>query len=311
MASAPDDDHRGEVLRTKYAELARKYSDLVERLGRRAAHDLAIYRLGSFDVRITGAALALVSGGTIQVGNARVIQLSRSIKGPLIAAEPDGAPPYDDLRALVLAWSERLLRERTPAIEIRYRDAASDALVSLRLERSVQAAGAVTLVLAEDVSENVRRDRELARTRHALLDRERLRVLGELAASIARDAMPEGGTVTVAARREKNALVVTVSDEGTGLPASVQARLFEPFFTTKGSRGTGLGLWLAAGTMERLGGSIRAANLSRGGAIFVLTFPLEQPTRRGRRRVSATRRAGARPAPSATDTRRRQRARRR
>ena len=426
MASAPDDDHRGEVLRTKYAELARKYSDLVERLGRRAAHDLGIYRLGSFDVRITGAALALVSGGTIQVGNARFIQLSRSIKGPLIAAEPDAAPPYDDLRALVLAWSERLLRERTPAIEIRYRDAASDALVSLRLERSVQAAGAVTLVLAEDVSENVRRDRELARTRHALLDRERLRVLGELAASIAhdlgntlrgasfqlaalrdntltaesrvqalraveerveiasemiarlhdfarsgavgesavrldrivaqavalvdidfhesaapvnvrtsipdlpalrgsvaelsllfvnllrnaRDAMPEGGTVTVAARREKNALVVTVSDEGTGLPASVQARLFEPFFTTKGSRGTGLGLWLAAGTMERLGGSIRAANLSRGGAIFVLTFPLEQPTRRGRRRVSATRRAGARPAPSAPAPRRRPRARR-
>ena len=344
----------------------------------------------------------------------------------MIAAEPDGAPPYDDLRALVLAWSERLLRERTPAIEIRYRDAASDALVSLRLERSVQAAGAVTLVLAEDVSENVRGDRELARTRHALLDRERLRVLGELAASIAhdlgntlrgasfqlaalrdntltpesrvqalraveerveiasemiarlhdfarsgavgesavrldrivaqavalvdidfhesaapvnvrtsipdlpalrgsvaelsllfvnllrnaRDAMPAGGTVTVTARREKNALVVTVSDEGTGLPASVQARLFEPFFTTKGSRGTGLGLWLAAGTMERLGGSIRAANRSRGGAIFVLTFPLEQPTRRDRRRVSATRRAGARPAPSAPAPRRRPRARR-
>src|SRR6266480_4287507 len=34
----------------------------------------------------------------------------------------------------------------------------------------------------------------------------------------ARDAMPEGGTVAVTARREKNALVVTVSDEGTGLP---------------------------------------------------------------------------------------------
>src|SRR5437763_16636031 len=187
MASAPDDDHRGDVLRTKYAELARKYSDLVERLGRRAAHDLAIYRLGSVGVRITGAALALVSEGRIQVGNARFIQLARSIKGPLIAAEPDGAPPYEDLRALVLAWSERLLRERTPAIELRYRDAASDALVSLRLERSVQAAGPVTLVLAEDVSENVRRDRELARTREALLKRERLRVLGELAASIAHD----------------------------------------------------------------------------------------------------------------------------
>src|SRR2546423_11211623 len=173
MASAPDDDHRGEVLRTKYAELARKYSDLVERLGRRAAHDLAVYRLGSFGVRITGAALALVSGGKIQVGNARFIQLSRSIKGPLIAAEPDGAPPYDDLRALVLAWSERLLRERTAAIELRYRDAASDALVSIRLERSVQAAGAGGLVLAEDVSEKGPRGRQVTRDPHGLPGRAR------------------------------------------------------------------------------------------------------------------------------------------
>src|SRR5205814_8904877 len=110
---------------------------------------------------------------------------------------------------------------------------------------------------------------------------------------------------SVAAGPEKKRFVRTVSDEGTGFPALVQARLLEPFFTTKGSRGTGLGLSLSAGTMERLGGSIRAANLSRCGAIFVLTFPLEQPTRRGRRRVSATRRAGARPAPSAPAPRRR------
>jgi len=407
MARAPRADDATELLRTKCAVLARKYADLVERLGRRSPHDLAIHRLGALGVRITGAALALVSGGKIQVGNARFVQLARSIKGPLTTAEPDGAPSYENLRALVLGWSERLLRERTPAVELRYRDAASDALVSLRLERNVQAAEPVTLVVAEDVSEDARRDRELARTRQALLDRERLRVLGELAASIAhdlgntlrgasfqlaalrektltpdsrvqalraveqrveiasemiarlhdfarsgvvgesavrldrivaqavalvdidfhssaapvtvrtsipdlpalrgsvaelallfvnllrnaRDAMADGGTVTITARRERNALIVTVADEGTGLPSAVQARLFEPFFTTKGSRGTGLGLWLAAGTMERLGGSIRAANRSRRGAVFVLTFPLERPVPRRRRLRGARRNA--------------------
>ena len=65
-----------------------------------------------------------------------------------------------------------------------------------------------------------------------------------------------------------------VADEGAGIPAFVEGRLFEPFFTTKGTKGTGLGLWLAAGTMERLGGTIRAVNRPRSGALFVLTFPL-------------------------------------
>ncbi|MFL5438637.1 MAG: ATP-binding protein [Myxococcales bacterium] len=49
-------------------------------------------------------------------------------------------------------------------------------------------------------------------------------------------------------------------------------RLFEPFFTTKGDKGTGLGLWLAASTMRRLGGSLTAANRRSGGAVFTLHF---------------------------------------
>src|SRR5919201_1543583 len=387
-ARPPDDvESSPEALRAKYAELARKYAQLVERLERRASPDLAIYRLGAFMLRITAA--ALVDGEKIQVANPRFVQLARATKGPLVAAEPENSPAYPNLRSLVIAWSERMLRERTEAVELRYRDAASDSLVSLRLDRSVAATGPVVVVLAEDVSEHVRRDRELARTREALLNRERLRVLGELAASIAhdlgntlrgasfqlaalrenslsadkradalhaveqrievaseaiarlhdfartgvvgesvvrldrvvaqaaalldidfhssgnpvnvaisipelppvrgslselslmfvnllrnaRDAMPDGGTVRVSARRQGQSLIVMVADEGAGIPAFVEGRLFEPFFTTKGTKGTGLGLWLAAGTMERLGGTIRAVNRPRSGALFVLTFP--------------------------------------
>jgi signal transduction histidine kinase len=105
----------------------------------------------------------------------------------------------------------------------------------------------------------------------------------------ARDAMPDGGTVTIAARREKRSVLVTVADQGTGLPLDVRRRMFEPFFTTKGGGGTGLGLWLAAGTMERLGGSIRAANRGRRGTLVSLTFPLDLVSRHPRRRPSPRR----------------------
>src|SRR6266478_6248901 len=92
-----------------------------------------------------------------------------------------------------------------------------------------------------------------------------------------RDAMPKGGTVTIAARQERKTVVVTVADEGLGISPEVRGRLFEPYFSTKGSRGTGLGLWLAAGTMERLGGSIRAVNRPRRGTQCVLKFPIDRP----------------------------------
>src|SRR3982750_2010483 len=106
MASPIDADPSEEGLRVKYSELTRKYALLVERLERRASHDLAIYRLGAFGLRMTGAALALADGDHIQVGNARFVQIARAIKGPLLAIEPQNAPTYPDLRKLVLGWSE-------------------------------------------------------------------------------------------------------------------------------------------------------------------------------------------------------------
>jgi signal transduction histidine kinase len=126
----------------------------------------------------------------------------------------------------------------------------------------------------------------------------------------ARDAMPEGGTVTITAHGNSRAVVVSVADQGTGIPPEVSKRLFEPFFTTKGSRGSGLGLWLAAGTMERLGGSIRAANRPRKGATFTLEFPLPDVTQTGRSRASGGRRDAVPPARSGPAPRRTRRGRR-
>jgi len=54
--------------------------------------------------------------------------------------------------------------------------------------------------------------------------------------------------------------MVTISDSGPGVPESVQAKLFKPFFTTKGELGTGLGLWVSRGIVEKHGGKIELAN---------------------------------------------------
>jgi len=63
---------------------------------------------------------------------------------------------------------------------------------------------------------------------------------------------------------------VLVCDEGSGIPPAVRARLFSPFFTTKQSVGTGLGLWVTRGILEKQGGSIRFRSNSTGptGTIF-------------------------------------------
>jgi len=92
----------------------------------------------------------------------------------------------------------------------------------------------------------------------------------------ARDAMPRGGTIRVRGSVAGGKAVVTVEDEGTGIPPEHLHSIFRPFFTTKGNQGTGLGLSMAYGVMARAEGSITAANRPEGGAVFTLTFPLPQ-----------------------------------
>jgi signal transduction histidine kinase len=391
MASAIQASPTDAQLRARYAELSREHARLVAQLERRGTHDLASFRLGSFTPTLP--ALATVLEQRIEASNGRFAQLERSITGRLVPVEPMGGTAHPDLRSLVLAQAAHLIREWQQASEIWFRDTGSGAIVSLRLERNLEASGSVVLATAEDITDHLRCDQELVRSRDAVLHRERLRVLGELAASIAhdlgntlrgasfeltalrqdslpaqkralalkavaerieiaseaiarlhdfartgtlalsavrldrivaqaaalvevdfqnsampvnirmsiadlpavrgsvselsllfvnllrngRDAMPKGGTVTIAARQERKRVVVTVADEGRGISPEVRGRLFEPYFSTKGSRGTGLGLWLAAGTMERLGGSIQAVNRPRRGTQFVLKFPIDRP----------------------------------
>jgi signal transduction histidine kinase len=89
----------------------------------------------------------------------------------------------------------------------------------------------------------------------------------------ARDAMPNGGTLGIAVRRDETAGVLTVKDTGAGMDDATRAHIFEAFFTTKAT-GTGLGLATVHEIVSRFGGSIDVASAVDRGTTFEIRLPL-------------------------------------
>jgi two-component system NtrC family sensor kinase len=91
----------------------------------------------------------------------------------------------------------------------------------------------------------------------------------------AAEAMVQGGELRVAssANLGKKAVELRISDTGPGIPDEVRARIFEPFFTTK-KTGTGLGLAVAYGIIERHHGEIRIDSARGKGTTFIITVPI-------------------------------------
>src|SRR6185503_7775395 len=99
----------------------------------------------------------------------------------------------------------------------------------------------------------------------------------------ARDAMPEGGRITISTTNVANAdggavtggfVMLTVSDTGSGMTAETRSHLFEPFFTTKPQgKGTGLGLATVYGIMKQSDGHIEIESAPGRGTTFRLYFP--------------------------------------
>ena len=112
-------------------------------------------------------------------------------------------------------------------------------------------------------------------TRQPTLNRQELQqVLVNLIVN-AVHAMPGGGTLSLATRDvADDAVEIEVADTGVGLSDELLARLFQPFVTRRAD-GTGLGLWISRGLIERYGGEIRAANGPDGGAVFTVLLRVE------------------------------------
>jgi PAS domain S-box-containing protein len=91
----------------------------------------------------------------------------------------------------------------------------------------------------------------------------------------ARDAMPGGGTLTIAALDDGESAVISVVDDGCGMDAATAARIFEPFFTTKPvGEGSGLGLSTVHGIVGQTGGTIEVESTPGEGTVFTIRLPL-------------------------------------
>jgi PAS domain S-box-containing protein len=93
------------------------------------------------------------------------------------------------------------------------------------------------------------------------------------------EAAPEGGTVEVHAYASGDEprphTVIQVVDSGPGIDPESLPKIFEPFFTKGKASGTGLGLYVSHGIVERHGGELHAANHNQGGAVLTVRLPLD------------------------------------
>jgi PAS domain S-box-containing protein len=107
------------------------------------------------------------------------------------------------------------------------------------------------------------------------------------------DALPEGGTLTLRTRRadadpELPAVVVEVVDNGIGMDEETRRRCLEPFFTTKGERGTGLGLAMVFGMVQRHSADLEIESAPGAGTTVRLVFavPAAIPAEAGQHYVA-------------------------
>ncbi|WP_433964030.1 ATP-binding protein [Tunturiibacter gelidiferens] len=92
--------------------------------------------------------------------------------------------------------------------------------------------------------------------------------------------VPQCASVGANGQKLQPGAIITIADDGMGIPDHVQPHLFQPFFTTKGEHGTGLGLWVSRGIINKHGGAISVASdtsdASHGTrvSVFLATDPI-------------------------------------
>jgi len=99
----------------------------------------------------------------------------------------------------------------------------------------------------------------------------------------AMDAMPRGGKITIKSKQENSSIVLSISDTGIGIPKEIKKKLFDPFFTTKASKGSGLGLSVTYGIVNKHCGRIDVESTQGKGTTFHIRLPVVNGVEEGPR----------------------------
>ncbi len=88
------------------------------------------------------------------------------------------------------------------------------------------------------------------------------------------EAMPEGGVVNIKTKKDEGNVILSIKDNGLGIPDSLKEKIFEPFMSHGKKEGTGLGLSITKKIIEDHGGTVRVESELGEGADFIITFPI-------------------------------------
>ena len=91
-------------------------------------------------------------------------------------------------------------------------------------------------------------------------------------------AMPEGGELRLSLKREPDTVLLTIRDQGPGIPTDIRDKVFNLYFTTK-KGGSGIGLAMAYRVVQLHHGSLEFTSVAGHGTTFYLRFPLAEPTK--------------------------------
>lgn len=170
------------------------------------------------------------------------------------------------------------MRARELTHQLRYSDQASvldPTSVDLNL-----AIGSFFPILERLVGDGIDVQLRLHTTRSVFVDNTQIELAILNLVVNARDAMPGGGTITIATRDlNSSGVELIVSDEGEGISEEVLEHIFEPYFTTKGSEsGTGVGLSAVQKTILEANGTITVDSVLGKGTTFCVDFPAHSPS---------------------------------
>ncbi len=243
--------------------------------GLRAANEELEHRVAERTLELARAQQELLRKERLAVLGHLVGGLAHEIRNPLgaiinatsILERADPSSP-DGKRALQIIREEGWRANRTIVDLLDYARVRPAEPKPLKIQTLIN-----QVLLGEEIPDAIAVERDVPPTLAVMADPDQSQGALRNLVRNAIEAMPGGGTLTVAAHREGNRVVVSVTDTGAGISKEVRAHLFDPLVTTK-SLGLGLGLSTARSLVENQGGTLTtAAEPQSGGARFEMSLP--------------------------------------